>query len=80
MGYESYLRKQRISVSSRRYYRFFTGLSLRLRADMPKVTAHERIQLDCFCFLSDHFDFKASLLNVTFDEFRLAIRCGAVMS
>jgi hypothetical protein len=25
-------------------YRLFTGLSLRLRADISKVTAHERIQ------------------------------------
>jgi hypothetical protein len=25
-------------------YRFFTGLSLRLRAEISKVTAHERIQ------------------------------------
>jgi hypothetical protein len=26
------------------YYRFFSGLSLRLRTDISKVTAHERIQ------------------------------------
>jgi hypothetical protein len=26
------------------YYYFFTGLSLRLRADISKVTAHERVQ------------------------------------
>jgi hypothetical protein len=36
MGYES-----TFSVS---IYRFFTGLWLRLRADISKVTAHERIQ------------------------------------
>jgi hypothetical protein len=60
MGYESYLRKRRILVSSKRckptrkhlfackvvdvfsfHYRFFTGLSLRLRANISKVTAHE---------------------------------------
>jgi hypothetical protein len=41
MGYESYLRKRRISVSTRRYN---TGLSPRLGADISKVTAHERIQ------------------------------------
>jgi hypothetical protein len=63
MGYESYLRKRRISVSSRRYKptakhrhslvyfsvficRYFTGLSQRLRVDISKVTAHERIQLE----------------------------------
>jgi hypothetical protein len=43
MGYESYLRKQPILVSDS-IYRFVTGLSLRLRADISKDTAHERIQ------------------------------------
>jgi hypothetical protein len=33
-------------------YRFFTGLSLRLRADISKVTAHESIQHQHYFFLS----------------------------
>jgi hypothetical protein len=48
MGYESYLRKRRISVSSSKRYKseniVFTGLSLRFRADISKVTAYEGIQ------------------------------------
>jgi hypothetical protein len=46
MSYESDLRKRRISIFFSVFiYRFFTGLSLRVRADISKVTAHERIQL-----------------------------------
>jgi hypothetical protein len=32
-------------------YRFFTGLLLRFRADISKVTVHERIQHLCFSFV-----------------------------
>jgi hypothetical protein len=30
--------------TTNKIYKFFTGLSLRLRADISKVTVHERIQ------------------------------------
>jgi hypothetical protein len=52
MGYESYLRKRRIPS-------FLTGLSLRLRADISKVIAHERIQLAQ--------PFKSNILDATKD-------------
>jgi hypothetical protein len=64
MGYESYQPENIViryvsvvSLSSKQttfsvfIYKFFTDLSLRLGADISKVTAHERIQhlYDSFC-------------------------------
>jgi hypothetical protein len=45
VGYESYLRNRAQVLGATVFiYRFFTGLSLRRRADTSKVTVHDRIQ------------------------------------
>jgi hypothetical protein len=59
MGYdESYLRKRRQPTFSVFIYRFFTDLALPLRANISKVTAHERIQ-----HLYSHLIFSQQLYN-----------------
>jgi hypothetical protein len=71
MGYdESYLRKRRQPTFSVFIYRFFTDLARPLRANISKVTAHERIQhlyshlifLETLRKLYNNFDAKFGML------------------